>query len=105
MIWINATPPGPAPTVTVIIDWDDGYITYLNGVPVSSENAPDSPDYDQPAPSSSHEACCTCTPEPIDLSAFLDLLRPGVNVLALQVHNHSLSSSDFIFVPQLSGVK
>jgi hypothetical protein len=28
-------------------------------------------------------------------------LVAGVNVLAVQVHNQSLSSSDFIFIPEL----
>jgi hypothetical protein len=29
-------------------------------------------------------------------------LVAGVNVLAVQVHNQSLSSSDFLFLPELS---
>jgi len=95
--------------LTLTIDYDDGYIAYLNGVPVHSEGAPDAPAHDQRA-SASHEACGgtstptgPCPPEPIDLSDHIADLVPGVNILAVQVHNRSLSSSDFIFIPELAG--
>jgi hypothetical protein len=91
------------------IDVDDGYIAYLNGVRVAALAAPSSPKYDRPA-SASREACCgtgtptgPCPPQPIDLSGHIEDLVPGVNVLAIQVHNQSLSSSDLIFIPELSG--
>ncbi|MHC4742346.1 MAG: hypothetical protein ACYS8Z_10560 [Planctomycetota bacterium] len=92
------------------MDWDDGYITYVNGKRVNSENPPDSPDFNEPA-SGSHEACCgtgtpsgPCPPEKVDLSEHIADLEIGANVLAVQVHNRTLSSSDFIFIPQLSAV-
>jgi len=91
--------------LVLTLDWDDGYIAYLNGVRVASSSAPDPVAHDRPATTSNHEACCgTCAPEEIDLSGYLDVLVAGANVLALQVHNTSLSSSDFLFVPQLSAV-
>jgi len=88
--------------LTLTVDADDGYIAYLNGIPAHSEHAPDRPAYDEPA-TSNHEADCDGTPEPIDLSDHIADLVPGVNVLAIQVHNVSLSSSDFIFIPELFG--
>ena len=30
-------------------------------------------------------------------------LRQGLNVLAVQVHNVTINSSDFVFIPELSG--
>jgi hypothetical protein len=89
--------------LTLTMEYDDGYIAYLNGVPVASRYAPDPPAYDQPATTDNHEACCgnSCTFEQVDLSDDLYLLTPGPNVLAVQVHNTNLSSSDFIFVPEL----
>ena len=87
------------------IDFDDGYILYLNGVEADSRYAPDPPAHDEPATTSNHEACCgSCTPEQIDLSRHIGDLVPGENVLAIQVHNASLSSSDFLFAPELSSV-
>jgi hypothetical protein len=97
--------PSQLTGLTLTMDFDDGYIAYINGIQVDSHHAPDPPAYDQPATTSNHEACCgTCLPEAVDLSDHLGDLVPGVNVLAVQVHNTSLSSSDFIFIPQLSGV-
>jgi len=93
------------------MDWDDGYIAYINGIPVDSRYAPDPPTHDRPAETPDHEACCgtstpsgPCPPEQVDLSDHLDVLVAGINVLAVQVHNRSLSSSDFLFIPQLSAV-
>jgi hypothetical protein len=88
------------------MEYDDGYIAYLNGVPVASRYAPNPPAYNQPATTDNHEACCgsSCSPEQIDLSDYLYLLTPGPNILAVQVHNTNLSSSDFIFVPELFAI-
>ncbi len=83
--------------------WDDGFIAYVNGHPVENQYGPLNPAHDQPASTSDHEACCSCTPDRFDLSSFTDILVPGYNVLALQVHNTSLSSSDFLFIPELFG--
>jgi len=90
--------------LTLTVDFDDGYIGYINGVQVSDQGAPNPPVYDQPA-SASNEACCgRCDPEETDLTGHLDTLAPGVNVLAIQAHNRSLSSSDFLFTAELSAV-
>ena len=92
------------------VDVDDGYIAYINGVRVAALGAPTSPKYDQAA-SANREACCgtstpagPCPPAQIDLSKYIKNLVPGENVLAIQAHNTSLSSSDFIFIPELSGL-
>ncbi len=100
--------PSQVTRLVFTMDYDDGYIAYLNGVSVAARSAPVSPKYNQPA-TASHEACCStttptgpCPPEQIDLSDHIKDLVAGTNVLAVQVHNQSLSSSDFIFVPELS---
>lgn len=84
--------------------WDDGFIAYINGQRVENQFGPTNPVYNQPANTSNHEACCGCAPNQFDLSSFIDKLVPGYNVLALQVHNASKTSSDFLFVPSLSGI-
>jgi hypothetical protein len=81
--------------------WDDGFIAYINGRPVENQYGPLNPAYNQPASTSDHEACCSCSPDQFDLSDFAGILVPGDNVLALQVHNTSLNSSDFLFIPEL----
>lgn len=96
--------PSQLNALTLTMDFDDGYIVYINGVQVAAYGAPTTPAYDQPA-TASHEACCgACDPTPIDLTEYIGALVPGTNVLAVQVHNQSLSSSDFLFAPQLTAV-
>lgn len=89
------------------MDVDDGYIAYINGVPVHSLNPPGTVAHDQRA-SGSHEACSgtssssgPCPPEQVDVSGYV---ASGLNVLAVQVHNRTLNSSDFLFIPELSAV-
>ena len=88
------------------MEWDDGYIAYINGIHVDSQYPPDPVAYNQPASTSNHEACCGsgCTPRRVDLSAFIGNLMAGENTLCVQAHNTSSGSSDFIFIPTLSAV-
>lgn len=91
--------------LTLTVDFDDGYIAYINGIRVAGEGTPDAPAHDDPA-TQSHEACCgTCDPEPVDLTGYLGVLVPGVNVLSIQVHNQSLSSSDMLLDARLSAMR
>jgi hypothetical protein len=92
------------------MDADDGYIAYINGIQVSSRYVATGAKYNQSA-TTNHEACCgtsvpngPCPPEQVDLSSYIGDLVPGINVLAVQVHNITTSSSDFILIPELSGV-
>lgn len=101
LFWIDD--PQRIKSLILGIKWDDGFIAYINGHPVENQYGPLNPAYNQPANTSDHEACCTCAPDQFDLSSFLDVLVPGYNVLALQVHNTSLGSSDFLFIPELFG--
>lgn len=42
------------------------------------------------------------TPVTIDLTAFRTLLVTGTNVLAVEVHNDDIASSDLSLIPSLS---
>ncbi|HVR75469.1 MAG TPA: lamin tail domain-containing protein [Planctomycetota bacterium] len=74
---------------------DDGFYAYLNGTQVASYNV-SSPAFDAPAPSAGEPTLIER-----DISAFKNLLVPGTNVLAVQVHNAGLGSSDLSFIPRL----
>jgi hypothetical protein len=102
LFWIDD--PQRVQSLVLGMLWDDGYIAYINGVRVNSQNPPTIVAYNQPASSSTHESCCgsTCVPDKFDLSSYSDILVPGYNVLAVQVHNAPSTSSDFLFVPSLS---
>ncbi len=88
--------------LTLHIDFDDGYIAYINGTEVHSQYPPSPVAYNRPASTSNHEASCGSTLPQYDISASISALVPGTNVLALQVHNTTIGSSDFIFIPELS---
>ena len=87
----------PEAVLELAIDYDDGFIAYLNGLEVARRSMPAGP-ATHTTPASSHEAG---TPEIIVLGKAGDLLREGGNLLAIEGHNISLTSSDFSLIPAL----
>lgn len=93
----------PAPVgsagLELSIDYDDGFVAYLNGNEIARANAGPagrSPSFNSLA-TGSHEAGTAVT-YPVDGS----LLAPGVNVLAVVGLNATLTSGDFSLHPALS---
>ena len=74
----SVTPNAP---VELTIDYDDGFIAYLNGKEVARRDMPAGAATYQTLASISHEAG---TPETINLGSAGDLLRVGKNVLAIE---------------------
>ncbi len=79
------------------VDYDDGFVAYLNGRPVASSNLSPGAPYTRVA-SPKHEAGEV---QDFDITARKSSLVDGVNVLAIQVHNGSLDSSDLTIQPEL----
>lgn len=79
--------------------YDDGFVAFLNGVPIASANAPSPLQWNSAATISREANPAAFTS--VDVTAFLGALRPGRNVLAVQALNDSLGSSDMILVPEL----
>jgi hypothetical protein len=80
------------------IDYDDGFIAYLNGREIARANMPGgTASYDTRA-AGSHEAGST---ETFVLGTAGELLNTGSNILAIEGHNTSLDSSDFSLIPAL----
>ena len=81
--------------LVVKITVDDGFMAYLNGTRVASYNLN----------STSHTTPAANPGEPVlqeqSITNFRNLLVEGENVLAVQVHNVSLTSSDLSFIPSL----
>jgi hypothetical protein len=92
---VALTPNAP---VELTIDYDDGFIAYLNGKEVARRGMLAGTATYQTLASISHEAG---TPETINLGIAGDLLRVGKNVLAIEGHNNTLTSSDFSLIPTL----
>lgn len=90
--------PAAVAGLTLTIDYDDGYVAYLNGTEVARANMPaGTPTYNTAA-TPFHEAG---TPVTVDLSSFRHLLVAGQNVLAIEIHNDSIDSSDLSLIPSL----
>ncbi|MFT5819358.1 MAG: hypothetical protein ACI8ZM_000581 [Crocinitomix sp.] len=90
----------------LMLDYDDGFVAYLNGVEISRDlmDGAGQPDYDQLA-SGLHEAeiydgeyPAQFTLSKLFLSANLNM---GANVLCVQTHNESTTSSDLSSRPYL----
>jgi len=85
------------------IRYDDSFVAYLNGVEIARANLlGDPPAFDEAA-SDLHEI--TTGPgafdEDIDVGDFRSALRNGLNVLAVEVHNANLNSSDLSLSAEL----
>ncbi len=86
------------------IDYDDGFVAYLNGTEIARSRSMSGngtpPAFDEL--SNLHEAG---EPVTIDLTPHLALLNeaPLINVLAIQVHNGNLDSSDLSLIPRVLG--
>ncbi len=89
------------------IDYDDGFVAYLNGVEIARSNmgASQNITFNQPS-AGLHEAVMFAggVPEgfPISKSVLSTLLVNGENILAVEVHNESIGSSDLSCIPFLS---
>ncbi len=86
------------------MDYDDGFIAYLNGVEIARSNMNGKAWND--SATATHEALMYqgYNPETYNIpdSVFRNLLMPAGNVLAVQVHNLTPGSSDLSAIPNLS---
>jgi len=102
----NLASPGTIASIFLGVDYDDGYVAWINGTEVfrSASMPAGTPVWNSvPAPSeSSNGSSPVYTPLQDITSVALPALHPGVNVLAIAVYNRSGSSSDLVLVPQLS---
>lgn len=90
--------PAKVDRLVLRVDFDDGFVAYLNGVEVARENMTGTPPaYNAPA-SDGHEAG---SPVEYDLTSHKALLQTKGNVLSIEVHNVELASSDASMIPQL----
>jgi hypothetical protein len=89
----------PAGVLELTIDYDDGFIAYLNGREVARRVMPaGAATWQTLALAAGHEAG---TPETILLGAAGGWLHEGKNVLAIEGHNSTLASSDLSLIPVL----
>jgi hypothetical protein len=87
------------------VDYDDGFVAYINGHEIARASlgtAGTEVPYSQAA--ESHEALIVNGSSPLrfDLTDFNDYLVEGKNVLCIQIHNTSSSSTDMTLIPFLT---
>ena len=98
----NVDLPADVSGLDFTVDYDDGFVAYINGQEVARRGVSAGQTKDTPA--SSHEASAGSggnPPEMIDLSAHVSKLLAGENVFAIEVHNATLDSSDLSMIPSL----
>ena len=86
------------------IDFDDGFVAYINGVEVARANMPAGTVDINSRPLTDREARIYQSGNPLrfPVREFQSLLTGGENVLSIQLHNVSNSSSDLSLIPYLS---
>ena len=88
------------------VDYDDGFVAYINGEEIARANigSPGIPPAHDQGADSWREAEIYQGGEPDEylIDAAESLLENGTNVLALQVHNFNLESSDLTLIPFLT---
>jgi hypothetical protein len=89
------------------VDHDDGFIVYLNNTDVgrAAMSVTTGPVYYN-TPAVNHSAVVDGgTTTVLDITPYKGALVAGTNVLAVQVHNNALNSSDLSFIPKLRARK
>lgn len=81
---------------------EDGFVAWLNGVEVGRSNFIGTPQWNSAAAADRADALVG-TPIELDISARVDLLREGRNVLAVQGLNNDKNNEVFFLSPELSG--
>lgn len=89
--------------LTLKMNYDDGFVAFLNGIEVARANAPGSLSWNSAA-TAEHPDAAAFSAESFDLSASAGLLQDGMNVLAIHGLNRSVEDDDFLVLPELIGV-
>ena len=84
------------------IDYDDGFVAYLNGQEMARDLVSGvTPSFDQLS-DGHHNALLPSGQKPEYFDIDVDFLMEGTNIIAVQVHNQSSTSSDMTALPVLS---
>jgi len=88
------------------VDYDDGFVAYINGSEVARANINGSPPAYNATTITQHEAQIYSggTPDRFVIDNFQDILIEGTNTLSIQAHNFSSTSTDFTIIPYLTAL-
>lgn len=102
----NITNPSGIAQLILHMDYDDGFVAYLNGQEIARANMDDRGQYPifSSLATNQHEASIYqgLAPEKFTIENPSAILKAGENILAIQGHNILSSSTDFSLIPFLS---
>jgi hypothetical protein len=84
------------------VQFDDGFVAYLNGVEVLAVNAPGTRAWNSLATAGNPDSSAVNF-QAFNISQHLGLLRNGANVLAIHALNVAVNSTDFLCNAELTG--
>jgi len=87
--------------LTLALDYDDGFVAYLNGERVAEANAPGADDLEWNSLADGSNEADPGNPAVFELESFREHLRVGGNVLAIHGLNFTSNSSDFLIRAEL----
>ena len=92
--------------LTLRMKFEDGFVAYLNGVPVAGFNAndPENMSWNEGATATREDSIAVVF-EDFDITDHIGALRTGNNILAIHGLNTTLSSSDLLILPELIATK
>jgi hypothetical protein len=85
------------------VQYNDGFVAWLNGEEIVRRNAPASLAWDSAA-TNARPGADSLAFEVLNLAAFENLLVPGTNLLAFQALNVAPDDKDFLLVPMLDAL-
>ena len=92
--------PAEIRSLTLRLDWQGGFVAFLNGTEILRANLTNSPagfvPFDQRAEYREPNGAID-----FEVSAAIPLLRPGTNLLAIQLHTGTSSADYLVLVPEL----
>ncbi|MFP6738105.1 MAG: hypothetical protein VCD34_05115, partial [Planctomycetota bacterium] len=83
-------------TLVLLLDYDDGFVAYINGERLAQSNAPDAVALEWNSTAAGSNEASPGNPVAFELPGFSEHLRVGTNILAIHGLNFSLNSSDFL---------
>jgi hypothetical protein len=87
--------------MTLKVQYDDGFVAYLNGAEIARRNFDGEPAWNSTG-TAGHDDTAAVLFEAIDVSGSINRLRRGDNLLAIHALNVSTTSSDFLLTVELS---
>jgi hypothetical protein len=93
---------GSLTTLTLKVRYDDGFVAYLNGQEVARANFTGTPAWNSHA-DTAREAETVGFDAYIDISQYLNMLKSGSSILAVQLMNSSNTSSDLLLSVAMDG--